>query len=105
MLSTPISVLGGWPTVSSIGFVRQWPRSHDERDIDGHDSGYKLWVTENRGDRGKSREAIMLKRSILTAIPDIEGRDFHPLLAQVGKDVIEGEVTLGFEDSLSGMTS
>jgi hypothetical protein len=27
------------------------------------------------------------------------------VLAKVGKDVIEGEVTLGFEDSLAGMTS
>jgi hypothetical protein len=29
----------------------------------------------------------------------------NPKLAKVGKDVIEGEGTLGFEDSLSGMTS
>ena len=47
----------------------------------------------------------MLKRGILTEIPDIEGRDFYPDLGEVGKDVIEGEGTLGFEDSLSGMTA
>jgi hypothetical protein len=28
-----------------------------------------------------------------------------PEVAQVGKDIIEGEVLLGFEDSLLGMTS
>jgi hypothetical protein len=33
------------------------------------------------------------------------GRIFTHFLAKVGKDVIEGEVTLGFEDSLAGMTS
>jgi hypothetical protein len=27
----------------------------------------------------------MLKRGILAEIPDIEGRDFYPLLAEVGK--------------------
>jgi len=32
---------------------------------------------------------------------------FYPNLAKVdvGKDVIEGEVTLGFEDALAGMTA
>jgi hypothetical protein len=29
----------------------------------------------------------MLKRGILTAMPVIEGRDFYPLLAEVGKAV------------------
>jgi hypothetical protein len=70
-----------------------------------NNSSYKLWVTENIGDLGKSRDAIMLKHGILTEIPDIEGRDFYPDLGEVGKDVIEGEGTLGFEDSLSGMTA
>jgi hypothetical protein len=30
------------------------------------------------GNLGKLREAIMLKRGILAAIPYIEGRDFYP---------------------------
>jgi hypothetical protein len=30
---------------------------------------------------------------------------FYPLLAEVGKDIIEGEATLGFEDALAGMTA
>jgi hypothetical protein len=47
----------------------------------------------------------MLKRGILTVIPYIEGRDFYPDLGEVGKDVIEGEGTLGFEDALAGMTA
>jgi hypothetical protein len=33
------------------------------------------------------------------------GTGGYPEVAQVGKDVIEGEVPLGFEDSLLGMTS
>jgi hypothetical protein len=33
------------------------------------------------------------------------GADFYPLLAKVGKDIIEGEATLGFEDALAGMTA
>ena len=33
------------------------------------------------------------------------GADFYLLLAEVGKDVIEGEGTFGFEASLAGMTS
>ena len=53
-------------------------------------SSYKLWVTENIGDLGKSRDAIMLKHGILTDIPDIEGRDFYPDSGEVGKDVIGG---------------
>ncbi len=72
------------------------------RKIYGNDSSYKLWVTENIGNLGKSREAIMLKCGILTVIPYIEGRDFYPDLGEVGKDVIEGEGTLGFEDALAG---
>jgi hypothetical protein len=75
------------------------------RKIYGNDSSYKLWVTENIGNLGKSREAIMLRRSIRMQIPHIEGRDFYPDLGEVGKDVIEGEGSLGFEDSLSGMTA
>ncbi len=47
----------------------------------------------------------MLKHDICTDIPHSEGRDFYPLLAQVGKNVIEGEGTLGFEGSLAGMTA
>jgi hypothetical protein len=61
--------------------------------------------TENIGDLGKLKEALTLKRGILTEMPDIGGRDFYPLLAKVGKDVIEGEGTLGFEASLASMTS
>ena len=34
----------------------------------------------------------MSKRGIHTEIPDIEAGDFYPLLAKVGKDVIEGEI-------------
>jgi len=43
------------------------------------------------------------KRGILTEIPYIEGRDFYQDLGEIGKDVIEGEGTLGFKDSLAGM--
>jgi hypothetical protein len=46
--------------------------------------------TENIGDLGKVREARMLKHSILTDIPDIEGSDFYPELAEVGKGSKEG---------------
>ena len=35
----------------------------------------------------------------------IEAGDFYPLLAKVGKDIIEGEATLGCEDALAGMTA
>jgi hypothetical protein len=41
-------------------------------------------ITENIGNLGKLKDAVTLKRSILTAKPDIEGRDFYPLLAEVG---------------------
>ena len=61
--------------------------------------------TENIGSLGKLKEAVTLKRGILTEIPYIGGRDFYPDLGEVGKDVIEGEGTLGFEASLAGMTS
>jgi hypothetical protein len=44
-------------------------------------------ITENIGNLGKLKDAVTLKRSILTAKPDIEGRDFYPLLGEVGKDV------------------
>ena len=75
------------------------------RKMYGNDSDYKLWFTRIIGNLSKSRQSLMLKRGILTEIPDIEGRDFYPDLGEVGKDVIEGEGTLGFEDSLSGMTA
>jgi len=48
-------------------------------------------ITENIGNPGKLKDAITLKRSILTVKPDIEGRDFYPLLAQMGKDVLSKE--------------
>jgi hypothetical protein len=41
--------------------------------------------TENIGDLGKLKEALTLKRGILTEMPDIGRRDFYPLLAKVGK--------------------
>ena len=44
-------------------------------------------ITENIGNLDKLKDAVTLKRSILTAKPNIEGRDFYPLLAQVDKDV------------------
>ena len=48
-------------------------------------------ITENIGNLGKLKEAVTLKRSMLTEIPYIGGRDFYPDLANVGKYVIEGE--------------
>ena len=45
-------------------------------------------ITENIGNPGKLKDAIMLKRSILTVKPDIEGRDFYPLFAEVGKALL-----------------
>ena len=42
-------------------------------------------ASSNIGNLGKLKAAVTLKRSILTAKPDIEGRDYYPLLAQVGK--------------------
>jgi hypothetical protein len=47
-------------------------------------------ITENIGNLGKLKDAVTLKRSILTAKPDIEGRDFYPLLAEVGSDGCRG---------------
>ena len=81
-----------WPKYSSlfpvkrVRFVRHWGRQL-RRKIYGSDSGYKMWVTRIIDDLGKSREAITLKRGILTEMFYIEGRDFHPLLAEVGKDL------------------
>jgi hypothetical protein len=45
-------------------------------------------ITENIGNLGKLKDAVTLKRGILTAKPDIEGRDFYPLLAEVGKALL-----------------
>ena len=56
-------------------------------------------ITENIGNLGKLKDAVTLKRSILTAKPDIEGRDFYPLLAKVGNSVIEEEVWGYAEDT------
>jgi len=42
-------------------------------------------ITENIGNLGKLKEAVTLKRSMLTEIPYIGGRDFYPLLAEVGE--------------------
>jgi hypothetical protein len=42
-------------------------------------------ITENIGNLGKLKEAVTLKRSMLTEIPYIKGRDFYPDLAKVGK--------------------
>ena len=42
--------------------------------IEGHH--HKFWVTENIDNLSKSRQSLMLKRGILTEIPDIEARDF-----------------------------
>ena len=50
----------------------------------GSGAGYKLWFTRIIH-LGKSREERTLKRSILTEIPHIEGRDFYPLLVEVDK--------------------
>ena len=42
---------------------------------------------------------------MFTKIACIEIGHFYPNLAKVGKDIIEGEATLGFEDALAGMTA
>jgi hypothetical protein len=42
------------------------------RKMYGNESDYKLWVTGNIGNLGKSREAKMLKRGMLTGIPRLE---------------------------------
>jgi hypothetical protein len=51
-----------------------------------------LWVAENIDNLGKSKEAITLKRGLYTDIPHSEARDFYPLLGEVGKDIIKGEI-------------
>ena len=55
--------------------------------------------TENIGNLGKLKDAVTLKRSILTAIPDIEGRDFYPLLAKVGNTNMHHESCSRVEQS------
>jgi hypothetical protein len=42
-------------------------------------------ITENIGNLGKLKEALTLRRGILTEIPYIGERDFYPDLAQGGK--------------------
>jgi hypothetical protein len=51
-----------------------------------------LWVTENIDNLGKSKEAITLKRGLYTDIHHSEARDFYPLLPEVGKGVMQGEI-------------
>jgi hypothetical protein len=70
-------VSGGLPSIRKHSFCETMA-SQLRRKIYGNDSSYKLWVTENIGNLGKSREAIMLRRSIRMQIPHIEGRDFYP---------------------------
>ena len=42
-------------------------------------------ITENIGNLGKLKEAVTLKRGILTEIPYSGGRDFYADLAEVGR--------------------
>jgi hypothetical protein len=53
-------------------------------------------VFQNIGDLGKLKDAVTLKRSILMAKPDIEGRDFYPLLAEVGKEILKERAWLEY---------
>ena len=53
-------------------------------------------ITENIGNLGKLKDTVTLKRSILTAKPDIEERDFYPLLAQVGNALELGKRLVQF---------
>jgi hypothetical protein len=53
----------------------------------------------NIGNLGKLKDAVTLKPCILTAKPDIEGRDFYPNLAEVGNGVITSEGEPGSPES------
>ena len=56
-----------------------------------------IWVKAGH----KSRS----KRGMFTKTSHIDTVHFYPNLAKVGKDIIEGEATLGCEDALAGMTA
>jgi hypothetical protein len=52
--------------------------------------GYRhvgMAITENRGNLGELKAAVTLKCGILTEIPSIGGRDFHPNLAKVSMGI------------------
>jgi hypothetical protein len=61
--------------------------------------------SQNIGDLGNLRGKTLRKARHPCGNPPHDETDFYPLLAKVGKDVIEGEGTLGFEASLASMTS
>ena len=44
-------------------------------------------ITEHRGNLGELKAAVTLKCGILTEIPSIGGRDFHPNLAKVSMGI------------------
>jgi hypothetical protein len=47
-------------------------------------------VFQNIGDLGKLGGGMLCTRGMCPAIPCVEARDFYPLLAEVGKDVVKG---------------
>jgi hypothetical protein len=75
-------------SIPIIGHRRYREKRHVPPEALSIIGGYRqvgMPITENIGNLGKLKDAVTLKRSILTAKPDIEGRDFYPLLAEVGK--------------------
>ena len=54
--------------------------------------GYPTALTENISNLGKLSQPLMLKAWHTHGNTSHGGADFYPLLAKVGKDVIEGEI-------------
>jgi hypothetical protein len=75
--------------------IKRWfsrQRHHSTVLIYGSGFGYKLCSTRVIGNLGKSREALMPKRSICTDISSREAGNFYPELVKVGKEIIKEQV-------------
>ena len=64
-----------------------------------------MGFTEYSGYLGKLREWMRLKPLHAHENHTYRIGQLYPELAKVGKDIIEGEATLGCEDALAGITA